>query len=208
MLIQLLVLSLAGEYPFGGEFRHQSIIAPFVFAALKPSLAWARHGLFITAGLLVAGSFAYGWAVYPWTSVQPTSPEYSQFRAVFPKPENIYGDNTSTIYYYAETHKSKWTLQDRFLVHDQRITVYRTDDGNGYPIRFLRNKRQTWFDLTDPETYQVLAGALRQERLERFRTLAPLAGLEYGRYSVGRTYVFVEFKLRGDVVPLLQDSPR
>jgi hypothetical protein len=31
VLIQLLVLSLAGEYPFGGEFRHQSIIAPLFF---------------------------------------------------------------------------------------------------------------------------------------------------------------------------------
>jgi hypothetical protein len=241
MLAQLAVLSLAAKYPFGGEFRHQSILAPFVFltafllldrlgGALKISLA--RNALFTTAGLLVAASFAFGWAVYPWTSVEPLSAEYARFRALFPEPENIYGDSTSTIFYYAETHESKWTFQDRFLVHNQRIAVYRRDDGSGHPIRILRNKRQPYFDLTDPETYQVLAETLQHEGLksavlyfaglrwdaagaktleDRFRALAPLAGLEYGRYSVGRSYVFIEFKLRDEAAvprPIAERSQR
>ena len=230
LLAQLVVLALAGEYPFGGPFRHQSIIAPFVFLtafllldrladALKAFLA--RNALFTTAGLLVTASFAFGWAVYPWSSVQPKSAEYSRFRELFPRPENIYVGHIAAICYYAETHTSKWTFQDRFLIDNQQIIFYRVNDGNGHPVGILRNKAQTWLDLLDPETYRILAETLRHEGLEsavlfsvdrgwdtagaksleeQSRTLAQLAGLEGGRYAVGPTYAFVEFRLRDEAV--------
>jgi hypothetical protein len=230
LLAQLMVLALAGVYPFGGEFRHQSIIAPFVFltafllldrgaGALKPRLP--RHAFFATAGLLVAASFAFGWAFYPWSSALPTSAEYRRFRELFPNAENVYADQTASMYYYAETHNSKWIFRDRFVIRDQRITFYRVDDGSGHAAGFLRNKRLDWLDLTDLETYQVLAGALRYEGIksavlfavgrgwdaagakileERVRTLAPMAGLECGRYSVGLNYVFAQFGLRDEAV--------
>ena len=94
-------------------------------------------------------------------------------------------------------------------------------DGNGHPVGILRNKAQTWLDLLDPETYRILAETLRHEGLEsavlfsvdrgwdtagaksleeQSRTLAQLAGLEGGRYAVGPTYAFVEFRLRDEAV--------
>ena len=226
LLAQLVFLSLVARYPFGGEWRHQSIIAPFVFltvflpldqlgGALKAS--FARTALFTVTGLLIAASFAFGWTVYPWDPIDPLSAEYKRFRVMFPSPDTIYGDATSMILFYAQTHRSKWIFQDRFLIDEQRIAVYQVDDGSGHPMRILKNKREVYFDLRNPEMYQVLADTLRHENLKSavlfygglswnaqgakilensFQKLAPQAGLDYGRYSLGNTYAFIEFKLR------------
>jgi hypothetical protein len=226
LLAQLVVLALLGKYPFGGEFRQQSIIAPFVIltvflaldglaAVLKPAMA--RTALFATTGLVIAGSFAYGWAVYPWDSVELKTKENDLFHQMFPAPDAVYGDATSIIYYFSRTHQAKWMNLDRFIINNQRVVVYRVDDGSGHPTTVFRNKRTAFLDLQDPETYQVLAESLRRENLrsvvvyfdsihwtpestkileDKFRTLAPLAGLDYGRYSMGTTYAFIEFRLR------------
>jgi hypothetical protein len=226
LLVQLVVLSLANKYPFGGEFRHQSIVAPFVFlsafllldlmgGAMKSALA--RNALFLAAGLSIAASFAYGWTGYSWNAREVKTDEYSRFRALFPNPENIYVDLSSTIFYFRENHRSKWTFAHWFQIEGQRIDAYLVDDGTGHPIRLLRNKSKPWIDLMDPQTYRILAGALRREGLhsavlffegedandegvklwaERSRALAPLAGLEYGRSAVSRDSVFIEFLLR------------
>ncbi len=225
ILVQLIVLGLAGRYPFGGEWRHQSIIAPFVLLTalllldrlagiLKAPLA--RNAIFVVAGLTIAGSFAFGWSVCPWSSTPLMSAEYRLFRAQFPEANNIYGDNTSAIFFYSHTHNANWAFQDRFLARDQRITVYQVDEGSGQTVRLLRNKHETFLDLTNPETYQTIAAALRNEgrrtvvlfdvgrgwddagarTLENsVRTLAPNAGLESSRVSVGRTFIFAEFTL-------------
>jgi hypothetical protein len=227
LLAQIVVLSLLTRYPFGGEFRHQSILAPFVFltafllvdrmgSALKTSSV--RSALFVISGSLVAASFAFGWSVYPWNSTEFYTAEYAQFHAMFPTPESSYCDARSTIFYYSEAHRARWTFEDRFLVDEQRIVVYQVDDGSGHPTRLLRNKKEAFLDLAAPVTYTVLSGVLQHERLrstvmfyeglrwdaassksleERFRTLAPLAGLEVGRYVIGPGYAYIEFKLKG-----------
>ena len=226
LLPQLIVLALLRKYPFGGEFRQQSIIAPFVIltaflvldglaAILKPVMA--RNALFTAAGVLIAASFAYGWAAYPWDSVELKTAENDLFQKMFPAPDAVYGDGTSIIYYFARMNRAKWNNLDRFIINDQRVVVYRVDDGSGHPTTVFRNKRTAFLDLQDPETYQVLAESLRRENLrsavlyfdsihwtpesskileDKFRTLAPLAGLDYGRYSMGTTYAFIEFRLR------------
>jgi len=225
IVVQLVVLSLADRYPFGGEFRHQSIVAPFAFltafllldrlAGLTKS-SLARNALFLSVGLLVASAFAFGWRDYPWSSAPLVDAEYRHFRALFPDARNIYGDNTSFIFYYSRNHNSKWTFEDRFLARDQRIIVYKVDDGTGHPVRLLHNKPRTWFELTDPETYQTMTDALRSAGVRsvvlyevgrswdaasakvienKIHVLAAAADLECGRYEVGPNYVFAEFTL-------------
>ena len=219
-----MALSLAGRYPFGGEFRHQSIVAPFVFltaallldrvaGVLKPPLV--RTAAFGAAGLLVACSFVRGWTTWPWNSEPLLNAEYQLFQTLFPHPSAIYGDTTSSIFFYSRNHDSQWIFQDRFMADDQRITVYKVE--TDHPLRFLRNKRETNFDLANPEVYRTLAIALRTEGIrsivlyyvglkwdaagaaileDKLRTLPSQAGLETGRVFVGRTYVFAEFSLR------------
>ena len=216
LLGQLVILSLVDKHPFGGEFRHQSIIAPFVFLTLFLALdrfadalrTPLRNGLFAAAGLAVAASFAYGWTVYPWNPTDNRSAENAQFRQLFPSPEGIYGDIVSVNQYYASVHQAKWTYYDRYLVGGERIVSYQMDDGTGHPVRVMRNKGGAYFDLLGLNSYQVLAEALRHEKLksavllfdgpswdakgartieDTLRKLAPMAGLEVGRASVSTT---------------------
>jgi hypothetical protein len=135
---------------------------------------------------------------------------------MFPSPDAIYGDLTSVLFYYHRHHAEKWTLVDRFLSEGQRITVHDVVDGRRHTVRVVRNKRQAFLSLTDPETYKVLAATLRHENLKSavlfyeglswddkvtkhlengFRTLAPRYGLDWGRYTIGNSYAFIEFKL-------------
>jgi hypothetical protein len=226
ILLQIALLSLFAIYPFGGEFRHQSILAPFAFITgfllldrvadhlPRPGM---RHTLFASAGLLVAAGFAFGWAVYPWSSTALDYAEYSQLQSLFPHPATIYVDKSSAIFYFGENHRARWTLQDRFLAREQRITTYKVDDGQNPPTRFLQNKNQPHLELTDPETYQVLAATLLHEGLPsaviycvgrswsadgartleaRLQSLAPANGLDVGRYQVGTNYVIAELRLR------------
>jgi len=226
LLAQIIVLSLLRKFPFGGLFRQQSILAPFVFLSAFLLLdllvgfwkgATARNVLFALAGLLVAGSFATGWAAYPWGAAEPRSAEYKRFRQLFPTSDSVYADQASAIYYFGETHRAKWSFVSRILVDEQRVVEYRIDDGSGHPVRLFRNKNQPWTDLANPNTYRVLADTLRVQHLksaqlyfvglnwdeaaktvleERMRTLSPQAGLDIGLHEVGTTYAFAEFKLR------------
>ena len=159
----------------------------------------------------------YGWIVFKVNPFEPRVADYQRFRELFPDAAIVYGDSTSLIYYYAHTHNAKWTYQDRFLVGGKRIAVYDVDDGARHPVRILRNKGVPFFDLAQPETYTLLADTLRHEKIpsavlyydslswepastkileNKFRELAPLAGLEFGRYAMGSTYAFIEFKLK------------
>lgn len=226
LLGQMLVLSVAKKYPFGGEFRHQSIAAPFVFltafllvdlvaGALRASRL--RYALFTTTGLLVCASFAFGWSLAPWNMKEPNWEGNARFRQFFPNPENIYIDRISTILFFGENYKSNWSYQDQFFIDGHPIVAYRVDDGKSRPVRVLLKKNQRWFELLKPETYRILAETLQHEKLksavlffmslkwddrgavaleEAFRTMAPAAGLECGRYEMGRNYLFIEFKLR------------
>jgi hypothetical protein len=225
ILFQMAVLSLVGKYPYGGEFRQQSLIAPFVFLStfllvdrIADALASTRvrSAAFAAIGLLIAGSFGYGAVVFKWDPAEPKSKEYSHFRETFPTPDALYADTTSAILYFAHKHNAKWTFLDRPIIDAQRMTVYEVDDGSGRPVRFIRNKRVGYFALSEPEMYRVLADVMRHQGLKSvilfydgvgwgpdatphrersFRTLAPEAGLQYGRYSIGDGWAFIEFKL-------------
>jgi hypothetical protein len=228
LLAQLVILSLAARYPFGGEWRHQSIIAPFVFltsfllldrvaGALRPAVV--RNALFVAVAALSAADFAFGFAVYPWQALETYAPAYAEFEKLFPAREVsvVYGDQCSTVLYWAAHHTATWTLQDRLVVDGHRIVEYRMDDGSGQSVRMLRNKRAFYFDLADAEQYHVLADVMRMEKLRsivlfdegptrdeagvrqldaQFHRLAPRAGLEIGRSVMGPNYAFAELKLR------------
>ncbi len=225
MILQLMVLSLLGKYPFGGDFRHQSILTPFLFLAafllldrivdlIKSPVA--GNAVFLSAGILVAASFSFGWSVYPWDSQPPTATEYKKFRAAFPAAENIYGDASSTMFFYSLNSNAKWSFEDRFLANGKRIVVYRLDDGGGHGYRVLRNKADVYLNLTAPETYVTMAQALRMAGIrsavlyfvaagwgaasarvieDRMHALAPQAGLDCGSCTVNPNSAFVRFEL-------------
>ena len=226
IFLQIALLSLFAIYPFGGEFRHQSILAPFAFITgflLLDRLAdhlpqpRIRNAMFTSAGLLLTATFTFGWTVYPWSSTPLDYAEYSHLQALFPHPASLYVDRASAMYYFGENHRAKWILQDRFLAREQRITAYKVEDGQNPPTRFLQNKNQPHLELTDPETYQVLTATLIHEGLpsaviycvgrswssdgartleSKLLSLAPANGLDLGRYQIGKNYVIAEFRLR------------
>ncbi|HEY3837058.1 MAG TPA: glycosyltransferase family 39 protein [Bryobacteraceae bacterium] len=216
MLGELVFLSLMGRYPFGGELRQQSILIPFVFLTVFLVVdGIASRVVFAGVGVLIAASFVYGWTTFPWDPVELKTAENDLFSKTFPAPEAVYGDATSIIHYYSRHDRAKWINVDRFVVNQQRVVAYRVEEG-GRSTVVMRNKRTAYLDLQDPETYQALAESMRRVGVksavvyfdsigwtpessrileEKFRSLAPRAGLEYGRYVMGPGYAFIEFRL-------------
>ena len=226
ILAQIMVLALAAKYPFGGEFRHQSIAVPFLFLAVfllldllagVLSAPMFRHGLFMLAGAVTAANFAYGLTTYAWHEPEPRAADYIRFRQQFPAAENIYADQSSAIYFYGQHNAAKWTLLHHYLLNDQNVFSYTVESGYAAPFRFIRIREQTWFDPAAPLSYQLLAAAMREEKIgsavlyfvsrtwdddattalrELIRKHAPAAGISVGRNDIGRDYAFIEFQLK------------
>jgi len=174
LVCELVILSLMGKYPFGGELRHQSIIAPFVVltgfvvverfvAALRYRPARAAAVTLVLALILV--NFDYRWSRFPKVPQELASEQYRTFRSLFPEGTAIYADSFSATVYFIHNHNSPWAFERRYGIGSDWVYVYRTKDELGRGIEIVRD-REVWnFDLSDPGTFKRLAESIRASGL-------------------------------------------
>lgn len=178
LFCELMILAVAGRYPFGGELRQQSIIAPFLvltgFVILDQLVGLIRNGMTRGVALtlvvvLIGTNFAYGWHAFPKISKEVNADQYEVFRSMFPNPPVVYSDQLSVLVLFIHNHESDWILEKRYDKESQgttrglRHSLYRyvTRDDSGRPLEVVRDQRVWNFDLSNPETYKWIAKSFR-----------------------------------------------
>jgi hypothetical protein len=166
LLIELMILSVARRYPFGGFARQQSIIFPFIvlttFAFIDAVLRRLRNRILQTTILIIiaaaiAASFAYHWRKFPKVPEELFTRDYKTFSTLPPGP--VYLDQFSLIAYYIHTHAWKWHFEHYFHEPD-RIDSYETFSPSGSTRTVLRNLDAWNFEILKPEFYEILARTL------------------------------------------------
>jgi hypothetical protein len=172
LLTQLGALGLADRYPFGGEMRQQSIIAPFLciglFLLLDQLMSTLRSSklrvlaLVVTA-IAIAGSAYSHWETYPRMRAELFSDDYRDFVAAVPAPDAVFLDQYSLIGYFGQTHDWRWRSShvERF---DEPFQEFFTTRSGKAPVDILR-VRPVWnLDFTSPSTYTMIAQVMRDFR--------------------------------------------
>lgn len=172
ILAELIFISLARRYPFGGFARQQSILFPFLvltvfwlldsFSAKLPRAAQLTVQLAVA--LLITASFLHGWSKFPKLKEDLFTAEFNKFCESLPRSKALYIDQFSLIGYYIHTHDWKWNFQ-RHYREPERIDEYRTTSPRAEQRVVVRNLDQWNFDLFRPETYGTLARLLRDSHI-------------------------------------------
>ena len=169
LVAQLMALGLARRYPFGGEMRQQSILAPFLCLSLfllldrlvsipsSPRLRWVA--LAVTA-IAIAASADFQWRNYPRMAREIASDDYRDFLALAPAPDAVYLDQLSLIGYYIHTHDWTWRSGRRQQWYEQ-IEEFRTSGPGGRNIDILRNRTAWNLDFNNPSTYREISQLMR-----------------------------------------------
>jgi hypothetical protein len=165
---EMLIASVKGAYPFGGDLRHQFIVFPFLLIAAFVTLDWgmsAKSGLATSVtGLALIGVCLNCILHFPW----PLEPgdhdginsmfagEVRRYEQTFSDSEAVYLDQFSLIVFFAHHNQERWTSLDggRYEVREdaKRIVVLRDPHWN---VEFLKE-----------ELYEELAIRLRASKLE------------------------------------------
>ncbi len=172
ILTELIFISLARRYPFGGFARQQSILFPFIvltifwlidsFSSTLPRAV--QSGMQLTVALLITASFLHGWSRYPKFKEDLFTREYKTFSENLPHSKALYIDQFSLIGYYIHTHDWQWKFKQHYR-EPERIDEYRTVNPVGEQRLVVRNLDQWNFDLLRPETYATLARLLRDAHM-------------------------------------------
>jgi uncharacterized membrane protein len=174
LLVELIVFSLLGWYPFGGNDRHQSLLFPFLiltaFILLDQlitylSASWLKTGILGTIAILIAANFSYRWQKTPRRSVELFTEEYRTFQEKVAPAQAVYVDQFTLIAYYIHTHDWKWEFRRHFREPD-RVDEYDLTSPTGQHFVLLRNIDRWNFDLSNPGIYQMLARSLHDARLK------------------------------------------
>jgi hypothetical protein len=173
LLVELIVFSLLGWYPFGGNDRHQSILFPFLtltaFILLDRlitylSVSWLKTGILGAIAVLITANFSYRWHKTPRRSVELLTKEYQTFQGKVAPAQALYVDQFTLIAYYIQTHDWKWKFRRHFREPD-RVDEYDLTSPTGQHLVLLRNIDRWNFDLSKPEIYQVLLRSLHDAQL-------------------------------------------
>lgn len=174
LVCEIMILSIMGRYPFGGELRHQSIIAPFVvltgFVVVDRFVAALGHRPTRVAAVtlvlaLVLVNFGYRWSRFPKIPQELVSEQYRTFRSLFPEGTAVYSDSFSVILYFIHNHNSPWTFERRYRIGNDWVYVYQTKDELGRGIEIIRDRAVWNFDLSDPGSFKRLAESIRASGL-------------------------------------------
>ena len=169
LLAELIFVSLAGRYPFGGFDRQQSIFFPFLimttfllldWTVARLRLVWLRGTVLAAVAILIAANFSLSWQKTPGNSEELCTAEYKTFLSSVIPAQAIYVDQFTLIGYYIQTHQWKWKFRTHFLA-PERVDKYDLTSPSGQKLVLLRNVDQWNFDLHKPEFYQVLARSMR-----------------------------------------------
>lgn len=174
IVLELMFLSLAGRYPFGGLTRHQYIAAPFLLLAafsvfddvVSMLIPKFRAALLTVAALLITGHLMVAW---PMIMVDPDGPKiyswaFDHYQSTFPHAQAVYVDHWGIIGYYVNTDNRK-----RHFVRGIReiglIDQYRME-GSGPGTDIFYDKSRYQLDLSDPMLYGSFASCLAQSGIK------------------------------------------
>ncbi len=170
IVLELMILSIAGKYPFGGLLRHQYIAGPFVilsaFAVLDALVSLAvprlRLALLTLFGLGIATNLVAAWntiMIYP-DIPKLYSLEFDHYQSTFPRAKAVYVDHWGVIGYFINTDERK-----RHFVRGISGTAFIDQyhmDGPGAGVDIFYDKSRYNIDLTDTALYSSFAECLKQ----------------------------------------------
>ncbi|MGH7399691.1 MAG: hypothetical protein ACRELW_19410 [Candidatus Rokuibacteriota bacterium] len=164
----LLLASLKGVYPFGGNPRQQFILLPFTIMAasmlLDAALSRLRAGAVLLVWLGVIGICLNSVLHLPQVHRPAETPfstmfakEMAAYRRIFPHPEAVYLDQFSLVVFFAHHDERQWRSLDL-----SRYEV--TSDGGRIVV--LRDRARWNLDLLDERLYANIAARLQPAGLE------------------------------------------
>jgi uncharacterized membrane protein len=174
IILELMILSLAGRYPFGGLLRHQYIAGPFLILAafsvadcvLSLVISGPRTALLTVVALLTATHLIVAW---PTIMVYPDVPRlyswaFDHYQSTFPQAQAVYVDHWSVIGYYINTDNRKRHFV-RGIPGIALIDQYRIE-GPGAGVDIFYDKSRYSLNLSDPMLY---TSSRPRHRLPRLR---------------------------------------
>lgn len=226
MVIELVALSIARVYPFGGLLRHQYVVGPFLILAafvvldrLASMLApRAQSALMAATALWLVGNLVARWpklVVFP-NAVAYTE-QFNNYRAAFPDARAVYVDHWGVIGYFIHTNdrprRFVRRIDDVFAIDQYHIA------GPPGGVEIFYDKTRYILNVRHASLYRSFAKCLRQsgineltmfffspgdvpfadnvETLTRIITqTAAEQGLTATRIVVGPTTIFAGFTLR------------
>jgi len=169
MVGELVALSIARAYPFGGLLRHQYVVGPFLILAafvVVDRLASlmggrARGALLASIGLLLIGSLVVRWprlVVFP-NFVMYTE-AFNRYRAEFPDARAVYVDHWGVIGYFIHTDDRRRRfvrrIDDVFAIDEYRMNA----PAGGVEIFY--DKSRYVLDMRKASLYRSLSRCLKQ----------------------------------------------
>ena len=226
MVSELVGLSIARAYPFGGLLRHQYVVGPFlilaVFVVIDQLASFvgrrARFAIMASTGLLLIGNLVVRWptlVVFPNAVVY--TEQFNRYRAAFPNARAVYVDHWGVIGYFVHTddrpQRFVRRIDDVFEIDQYHI------DGPSAGVEIFYDKSRYVLDIRLASLYRSLAKCLRQsgvkeltiffftpgdvplkddpETLRRIVTqTAAEEGLTATKVVAGTTTIFAGFELR------------
>jgi uncharacterized membrane protein len=174
IVLELMTLSLAGKYPFGGLVRHQYIAGPFLllatFSVVDDALSLLISGLRVVlltvVALLMASHLIVAW---PGIIVYPDGPKlyswaFDHYQSSFPQAQAVYVDHWGVIGYYMNTDNRKRRFV-RGITGVAFIDQYRVGRPSG-GIDIFYDKSRYNLDLSDPMLYNSFATCLTESGIK------------------------------------------
>lgn len=174
IILELMVLSLARKYPFGGLLRHQYIAGPFLLIAafsviddlLSLMISGVRATLLTVVALVTASQLIVAW---PTIMLYPDGPKlfqwaFEHYQSTFPQAQAVYVDHWSVIGYYMNTDNRRRHFV-RGIPGIALIDQYHME-GPGGGVDIFYDKSRDNLNLSDPMLYNSFATCLTKSGIK------------------------------------------
>jgi uncharacterized membrane protein len=174
IVLELMILSLAQSYPFGGLLRHQYIAGPFLLLAtfsvmddvLSLLTSGVRVALLTVVALLTASHLVVAW---PTIMVYPDGPKlyswaFNHYQSTFRQAQAVYVDHWSVIGYFMNTDNRRRHFV-RGIPGIAFIDQYRME-GPGGGVDIFYDKSRYNLNLSDPMLYNSFATCLTKSGIK------------------------------------------
>jgi hypothetical protein len=176
----LIVLALAGRYPYGGPLRQQYFVFPFAILVLalivddiaqrsRRSVGVLAVGLFAVAGIANTVTWATQFRV---TTGHLWQTQVDRLRETFPDAEVVYVDQFNLIHLFTHHHERQWRFARR-LGDDGTVDVWHVSGPDVSAFYVCRDRRQWQIDLSARVTYWRVAQCLEATEARRVVVFRP-----------------------------------
>jgi hypothetical protein len=224
MVFELVGLSIARRYPFGGLLRHQYVTGPSLilafFVVIDCTAAQlskrAQLALLTLVSVFSVGNLAVSWSklmVYPDTVM--LTDEFNHYRAAFPDAQAVYAEHWGIIAYFIHTNDRRRHFVRR--VSDVAWVDQYHMEGPRAGVEIFYDKTRYILNLSDSTLYGTFVQCLKQSHIKQLTLFfltpgnepipqphelrqiiiqnAARHGLAVTNVIVGRTTVFAGFEL-------------